>query len=60
MNIKLDGSKYEILADEKDGFKFVNFRALRHGEKWRDLTGDNLIYWLCQEIEALKKHDRQI
>jgi hypothetical protein len=56
MNIKLDGSKYEILADEKDGF-FTNFRALRRGEKWRDLTGDNLIYWLCQEIEALKKRE---
>jgi len=55
MNIQLDGGKYQILADEKDGFN--NFRALRHGEKWRDLTGDNLIYWLCQEIEALKKRE---
>jgi len=57
MNIQLDGGKYQILADEKDGFN--NFRALRHGEKWRDLTGDNLIYWLCQEIEALKKHAKE-
>jgi len=57
MNIQLDGGKYQILADQNDGFK--NFRATRHGEKWRDLAAedDNLIYWLCQEIEALKKRE---
>ena len=26
--------------------------ALRHGEPWRDLTGDNLVYWML--VDSLK------
>ena len=30
--------------------------ALRNGEPWdRDLTGDNLIYWMLVEINNLKE-----
>ena len=30
--------------------------AHRHGEPWnRDLTGDNLVYWMLVEIENLKE-----
>ncbi len=28
--------------------------ALRHGEPWRDLCGDNLIYWLAVELQAAR------
>lgn len=29
--------------------------ALRYGEPWeRDLTGDNLIYWMLCEVDKLK------
>lgn len=33
----------------------TNFHALRHGEKWRDLTGDNLVLALVNRIEQLEK-----
>jgi hypothetical protein len=30
--------------------------ALRHGEPWdRNLTGDNLIYWMLIEVDTLKQ-----
>jgi hypothetical protein len=31
------------------------FKALRNGEEWRDLTGDNLILALCYRIEDMQK-----
>nr|DAQ70648.1 MAG TPA: hypothetical protein [Caudoviricetes sp.] len=33
----------------------TNFHALRHGEQWRDLTGDNLVLVLVSRIEQLEK-----
>lgn len=33
----------------------TNFHALRHGEQWRDLTGDNLVLALVSRIEHLEK-----
>jgi hypothetical protein len=33
----------------------TNFHALRHGEQWRDLTGDNLVLALVSRIEQLEK-----
>ena len=32
----------------------VNLRALRNGEQWRDLTGDNLVLALVDEIVYLR------
>lgn len=29
-------------------------KALRNGEEWRDLTGDNLIYWMLCAVDQLK------
>lgn len=46
--IELDGGKYTVI--KKDG---GHMTALRHGEPWRDLAGDNLVYWLAVEIERL-------
>lgn len=45
MRIELAEGKYTYINDE--GAQ----RALRYGEEWRDLTGDNLIYWMGVEIE---------
>ena len=28
--------------------------ALRYGEPWRDLAGDNLVYWLAVELKAAR------
>lgn len=33
----------------------TNFHVLRHGEQWRDLTGDNLVLALVSRIEQLEK-----
>lgn len=44
--------KYTVINDNGE------LTALRHGEPWRrDLTGDNLVYWML--VEALElKHQR--
>ena len=33
----------------------ANLRALRYGEPWRDLVGDNLVYWMACRIEQLEE-----
>lgn len=42
--------KYSVYQ-EKDGA----LQALRYGEKWRDLTGDNLVFNLMVELIEAKK-----
>lgn len=34
--------------------------ALRNGEHWRDLTGDNLIYWMLVEVDELKGKQHEL
>lgn len=42
--------KYTVINDNG------KLTALRHGEPWnRDLTGDNLVYWMLVEILKLKQ-----
>ena len=43
-SIKVD--KYEVIEDLKNGV----FKALRHGEEWRDLIGDKLIMALFDKL----------
>lgn len=47
--IDLLGGKYTIQHDNG-----ANFKALRYGEEWRDLTGDGLVLALVQRIEELQ------
>lgn len=49
--IILEDGKYTILVPEQ---REDYFRCLRCGEKWRDLTGDNLVLSLCYEIFRLQ------
>jgi len=51
MDIKLAGGKYRLLQNG-DG---TGLRALRYGEEWRDLTGDNLVSELGHRIESLQQ-----
>jgi hypothetical protein len=49
-----DNGKYTVI------FSTVNapnttFKALRHGEEWRDLTGDGLVLAMLHEVERLRK-----
>lgn len=45
--IDLDSGKYTVIHHNG-----TNFRALRYGEDWRDLTGDGLVLAMAQEIET--------
>lgn len=47
--INLENGKYKV--EHENG---SNFKALRYGEDWRDLTGDGLVLALVQRIEELE------
>jgi hypothetical protein len=47
--IKL-GDKYTVIEDFQNGV----FKALRYGEEWRNLVGDNLILAMLYRIEELE------
>lgn len=46
--ITLCDGKYTVINDKG------KLTALRYGEPWRDLTGDNLVYWLFVEVHKSK------
>ncbi len=48
-SVTLVDGKYIVSHD--NGY---NFKALRYGKKWRDLTGDGLILALVHKIEELE------
>lgn len=50
--IELDNGKYTVMYDENNQYPM---KCLRYGEEWRDLVGDNLIFWLCAKIEELEE-----
>jgi hypothetical protein len=51
-SILLSDGKYEVILDQ-EGSKF-NFHALRYGEEWRSLAGDNLVLCMFQRIQDLE------
>lgn len=53
--LDLDNGKYTYLR-----YKHGGQEALRHGEKWRNLTGDNLIYFMGCLIEEQAKRSREL
>lgn len=46
-SLKLQNGKYTITNDN------VVLKAYRYGEEWRNLSGDNLVYALLQQIDEL-------
>lgn len=50
IKIELEGGKYTIIHDNGCGLK-----ALRYGEEWRNLVGDNLVLAMTNEIERLRE-----
>jgi len=50
-SIILENGKYEIKGVETG----VGFKALRHGEDWRSLAGDGLVYTLAAEYLEKEK-----
>jgi len=53
-SILLDGGKYEVIFDQTSG-STSEFYALRYGEEWRSLTGDNLVLCMFQRIKDLEE-----
>jgi hypothetical protein len=51
--IELANGKYTVIYDF-DHPDYCIFKALRYGEEWRDLNGDNLIFYLVQKIDKLE------
>jgi hypothetical protein len=51
MNIKLVDGKYALVHNEFTG----TLTALRNGQWWQDLTGNNLVYCLGSRIEELQE-----
>lgn len=47
--IELEDGKYTVIHEEGE-----NFHALHYGGRWRDLTGDNLVMALVNEVEELR------
>jgi hypothetical protein len=52
MNIVLENGKYTIIQNIQPKYEF---KALRYGEEWRNLTGDGMILALCHRIEELEE-----
>ncbi len=47
--MRVKAGEYEVV------FEGGRLYALRHGLKWRDCIGDNLVYTLAAEIEDLRE-----
>lgn len=54
--ISLDNGKYTIVYDKTNSFPE---KVLRYGEEWCNVVGDNLIFWLCAEIERLRETNKE-
>lgn len=48
-HISVCDGKYTVVID---GGKLT---ALRHGEPWQDLCGNNLVYWLAAELQRTRE-----
>lgn len=49
-DINVGDDKYTVQFNPYTG----EFKALRHGEPWRDLSGDKLVYCMYTEIIRLR------
>ncbi|BAS11817.1 hypothetical protein AHiyo8_01200 [Arthrobacter sp. Hiyo8] len=48
--VVIENGKYAVT-----GIETGRLEALRHGEPWRELTGDKLVLGLAQEIQELRE-----
>lgn len=55
MRHEFDNGKYAV--EQTPDYRL---RAFRHGEPWQDLTGNNLVYWMLCEVEALKQQREEL
>lgn len=57
-HIVLDDGKYEVRTEQKGSR--VEFYALRYGGRWRELTGDNLVYDMFCRIRNLESESLKL
>lgn len=48
--IEVNGGKYTVVIHDNGGLE-----AFRYDQPWRDLVGDNLIYWLAIELQDARR-----
>ena len=48
--VSVNEGKYTVVFHENG-----KLEALRYDEPWRDLSGDNLIYWLAAELQNARE-----
>lgn len=51
--LELMDGKYTVINELHEG---GGFRALRYGEEWRSLSGDNLVLAMYHEIERVRMY----
>ncbi|WP_394941193.1 hypothetical protein [Psychromicrobium sp. YIM B11713] len=54
----IDNANTVVIGNGKyavTGIETGRLEALRHGEPWRELTGDKLVLCLTQEIQELRE-----
>lgn len=59
IEVKVNNGKYTVLlpaGPQEHG----RFRALRYGEEWRDLIGDNLVYGLAYELDKARRENARL
>lgn len=52
IEVSVADGKYRVLIDDDENGRMT---AKRHGEEWRDVTGDNLIFNLAWELNELRE-----
>lgn len=57
MKVSVANGKYEIIIEELPKYKAY---ALRYGEPWRDILGDNLIHALATELYGAREELKQL
>jgi len=55
LKVSVEDGKYTVVMGEDN-----RLHALRHGEEWRDLIGDGLIYSLAAEVESLRERIKEL
>lgn len=55
--IKVD-DKYEVIVNQESN-KF-EFKALRYGQEWRNLIGDNLVLAMFYRIQELEEENNKL
>jgi len=53
--LELEDGKYTVYQEKQGSIK-----ALRYGEPWRDLCGDNLVFYLMVELSEAKEKIRKM